>query len=93
MIAEKEHGIAAETRLITGASSGLGRELDRCFAESGSDLVLVARREDRIRELGKELTSRYGVRVRALPKDLSLPAACREIEEELRSAGIQSMCW
>jgi len=79
----------AETVLITGASSGIGRELARCFAEGGSDLVLVARRENRLRELGKELASRYGIQVRVLPKDLSLSAAGCEIEDELRSAGIQ----
>jgi len=81
--------MAAETVLITGASSGIGSELARCFAEGGSDLVVVARREDRLRELSKELSSRYGVQVRALPKDLNLPAAGREIEEDLRNAGIQ----
>jgi len=81
--------MAEETVLITGASSGIGRELARCFAGSGSALVLIARREDRLRELGKELSSRYGVKTRVLPKDLSLPTAGREIEEELRSTGIQ----
>ncbi len=81
--------MAAETVLITGASSGIGSELARCFAEGGSDLVLVARREDRLRELARNLTSRYGVKAHVLPKDLSLPAAGREIEDELRNAGIR----
>lgn len=81
--------MAAETVLITGASSGIGRELARCFAEGGSDLVLVARREDRLRELARNLTSRHGVKVRVLPKDLNLPAAGREIEDDLRNAGTQ----
>jgi len=81
--------MAAETVLITGASSGIGTELARCFAESGSNLVLVARREDRLRELSKELSSRYGVKARILPKDLNLPAAGREIEDELRNSDIQ----
>ena len=79
----------AETVLITGTSSGIGSELARCFAEGGSDLVLVARREDRLRELARNLTSRHGVKVRVLPKDLNLPAAGREIEDDLRNAGIQ----
>ena len=81
--------MTAETVLITGASSGIGRELARCFAEGGSDVVLVARREDRLRELAQELTSRYDVKTHALPKDLNHPAAGREIENELRSAGIR----
>ena len=81
--------VAAETVLVTGASSGIGRELARCFAEGGSDVVLVARREDRLRELAQELTSRYGVQAHVLPKDLNLSAAGREIEDELRGAGIR----
>ncbi len=78
-----------ETVLITGASSGIGRELARCFAEGGSDIVLVARREDRLRELSKELSSRYGVQVRVLAKDLSSPHAAREITDELDRVGIR----
>jgi short-subunit dehydrogenase len=81
--------MAAETALITGASSGIGRELARCFAGNGSDLVLVARREDRLRELAQELTTRYTVKVHVLPKDLGGQSASGEIEEELRKAGIQ----
>jgi hypothetical protein len=81
--------MAAETVLITGASSGIGRELARYFAGAGSDLVLVARREARLRELAQELMSRYKMKVHVLPKDLSIPNAVYEIEEELRKAGIQ----
>ena len=79
----------AETVLITGASSGIGRELARWFAAAGADLVLVARRGDRLRDLGRELISRYGVKVWGLPKDLSAPSAGQEIEDELQSAGIE----
>jgi short-subunit dehydrogenase len=81
--------MAAETVLITGASSGIGRELARYFAGAGSDLVLVARREARLAELGRELISRYNVKVHVLPKDLGLPDACRAIEEELRKENIR----
>jgi len=78
-----------ETVLITGASSGIGRELALLFAASGSGLVLVARREDRLRELSRELSSRFGVQVRVLAKDLTLPSACHEIAEKLRTEGIR----
>lgn len=81
--------MAQETVLITGASAGIGKELARCFAGSGSDLVLVARREDRLRELSAELASRYNIKARVLPKDLDQPSAGREIEDELRKAGIE----
>lgn len=78
-----------ETVLVTGASSGIGRELARLFAADGSNLVLVARREARLRELAQELTARHRVKAHVLPKDLSRPEAGREIEAELRSAGIE----
>ena len=58
--------------LVTGASSGLGRELARQLArERGSNLLVVARRADRLEELRRELESEAGVRVICLPADLS----------------------
>ena len=56
-----------ETVLITGASSGIGRELARQFAGDGADLVLIARSEDRLRDLAGELTADYGVTVGVVP--------------------------
>jgi uncharacterized protein len=49
-----------EVVLITGASSGIGLELARQFAKYGSDLVLVARRENRLKALAEELNQSYG---------------------------------
>jgi short-subunit dehydrogenase len=57
--------------LITGASSGLGRELARVLArDHGANLVVVARRRERLDELASELETKYGVSVRALTADL-----------------------
>ena len=62
-----------ETVLITGASSGIGRELARLFASDGADLVLIARSEGRLRELAGELAAEYGAKAHVVPADLSGP--------------------
>ena len=72
-----------ETVLITGASSGIGFELARCFARDKSHLVLVARREEKLRELAAEIRDEFGVAVTVLPKDLADPAAPLEIRQQL----------
>ena len=72
-----------ETVLITGASSGIGRELARQFAGDGADLVLIARSEDRLRDLAGELTAEYGVTVEVVPADLSQPGGPDQIVETL----------
>jgi len=77
-----------ENVLITGASSGIGLELARLFAAAGSDLVLVARREDTLGELADELRANHDIIVRVLPADLSQPAAAVAIYEVLSGTGI-----
>jgi uncharacterized protein len=78
-----------ETVLITGASSGIGRELARLFASDGADLVLIARSEGRLRELAGELAATYGTRAQVIPADLSRPASPGEIAEALAQRHIQ----
>ncbi|MFJ5958682.1 SDR family NAD(P)-dependent oxidoreductase [Paenarthrobacter sp. NPDC092416] len=76
------------TALITGASSGLGAEFATRFAERGSDLVLVARRADRMETLARDLRSAHGVTVTVLPLDLGRAGVGAELQRELSSRGI-----
>jgi short-subunit dehydrogenase len=72
-----------ETVLITGASSGIGLELARCFAADGSRLVLVARTRAALETLAEELRQKNKIETIILPADLSLPEAPKQIFDEL----------
>jgi uncharacterized protein len=72
-----------ETVLITGASSGIGRELARLFAGDGASLILVARSENKLRELAGELAEAHGVQVQVMPADLRHPGSPMQIAEAL----------
>ena len=75
--------------LITGASSGIGLELARVAAEKGHDLVLVARTEEKLRELAGELHERHGVRAEVIAADLSRPGAAGKTVSRIETLGIQ----
>jgi short-subunit dehydrogenase len=77
-----------ETVMITGASSGIGLELAKLFAADRSDLVLVARREERLAELARSLRERHGVNVAVVTADLGQPSAPRELLERCQQDGI-----
>ena len=76
-----------KTALVTGASAGIGRELARLAAKDGHDLVLVARRRDRLAELSAELTAAHGVQVMLIDMDLSDHGAPAAIADKLRAEG------
>ena len=73
------------TALITGASAGIGAALAREFAKDKIDLILVARREDRLKDLSSELSSTYGVVVHIIALDLSLPGSAQELYKKVES--------
>jgi short-subunit dehydrogenase len=75
--------------LITGASSGTGREFARIHAAKGGDIVVIARREDRLNELKYELEKKHNIKVKVIAKDLTLPKAPIEIYNEVKEAGIE----
>lgn len=71
------------TAVVTGASSGFGLEFAHRLAERGADLVLVARRADRLEALAKELSQRYGTVCTVVPLDLSVPDAATSLAATL----------
>jgi short-subunit dehydrogenase len=80
--------VTAGTALITGASSGIGLELAKLFARDGYDLVLVARRREKLEALGAELGQRHGIRFRVIAADLADPAAPAEIMRQVGAASV-----
>jgi short-subunit dehydrogenase len=77
-----------KTALVTGASAGIGKAFAGVFAEHGFDLVLVARREERLRELAGELGNQHDITARVIPTDLADPDAPQKIYDELESGGV-----
>ncbi|OQY48801.1 MAG: short-chain dehydrogenase [Anaerolineaceae bacterium 4572_78] len=74
--------------LITGASSGIGYELSKVFAEHDHNLILTARSEQKLNQLAQELSQKYQLDSKVLVRDLSEPNAPNEIFETLQKDGI-----
>jgi len=72
-----------KTALVTGASSGIGYELCKLFAQDGYNLVLVARNASRLAQMASELKDPLGSSPRIIARDLSNPMAPEEIFAEL----------
>ncbi|SFS13255.1 hypothetical protein SAMN04487846_2639 [Microbacterium sp. cf046] len=77
------------TALITGASAGLGMEFASQFAARGADVVLVARREDRLVALAERLEREYAITATVIAMDLAGPDAATELRRELDTRGIR----
>ena len=75
--------------LITGASTGIGKELCHIHAERGGDLVMVARRKDKLEQLKSELENTYAVQVVVVSKDLSLPGTPKEVYDAVKNKNIK----
>jgi short-subunit dehydrogenase len=78
----------SQTTIVTGASSGIGAAFARALAARGSDLILVARRIDRLDELATELERDHRVRVVPIALDLSRPAAGQALAAEIAARGL-----
>ncbi|MEM6681846.1 MAG: SDR family oxidoreductase [Pseudomonadota bacterium] len=77
-----------KTALITGASSGIGLALSDVFAAHGYDLILTARREDRLKALADMLFDNHGASVTVIPADLADPAGPGGLAEAIIDHGL-----
>jgi len=80
---------AGRTALVTGASSGIGRELADLAAADGYDVVLTARREEQLRALAADREANHGVGTTVVSQDLAEPSAADELHDAVREAGIE----
>lgn len=77
--------IKGSRAIVTGASSGIGREIARELAQQGASVVVTARREDRLRELAEEIAAGGG-RVEMVAGDVTDPAVQRKAIETVQAA-------
>lgn len=75
------------TALVTGASSGIGEAMAHQLAERGADVILTARRRDRLDALASILRDAHGVRVDVIPLDLGTPGAAGELFSRTEGEG------
>ncbi len=74
--------------LVTGASSGIGRDIARSLAKHGINVIITARRRDRLIELKEELTRKYGVKVMYIAADLTDENQCFRLYEQVKKYNI-----
>ena len=78
----------AENVLVTGASSGIGLELAKCFAADKSNLILVARNTAALETLAAQLRRDHNIEVQAITSDLAQPTSPQSIFDELKGRGV-----
>lgn len=78
----------ANTALITGASTGIGYALSRCFAADRHNLVLVARQEQRLKQVADELQRGFGITAKVIVADLSRPEAPQMILDTVQKESL-----
>lgn len=76
------------TAMVTGASSGIGREIAKCLASKGHDLILVARREGLLRDLAEELVADHGCKADVVVADLSDPRQVMMVKEMVENVDV-----
>ena len=88
--------LKGQVAVVTGASSGLGKQMARGLAGQGADLAILARRIERLEEFAKELKKDYGVKVLPIKCDVtsteSINAAAKAVEKEYGKVDILLNC-
>lgn len=74
--------------LITGASSGIGRDMARILAKKGYNLVLVARNKEELEKLAKELKKENQIEIETIAMDLSIPENCENLHKKVKNVDI-----
>ncbi|MCG8613341.1 MAG: SDR family oxidoreductase [Pseudomonadales bacterium] len=79
---------SGKTALITGASSGIGASFAKLLARSGANLILVARREERLQSLAKDLIAEFGIQTTIIGIDLGTAQAAHQLYEQTQALGL-----
>lgn len=87
-MADKKASGGKKTALVTGASSGIGKEFARILAREGYDLILAARTEAALADLAQELERAHGTRVAVVPIDLARPDAAETLFKRTGELGL-----
>jgi short-subunit dehydrogenase len=80
------HGMTA---LVTGASAGIGKAFADVFARHGFDLILTARREERLKSLAAELEGKHRIKATAIAMDLADPTGAERLVAEIKTSGLK----
>ncbi len=80
---------SGKTALVTGATSGIGRELANLFAKDGYNLVLVARGDDSLQQVAQTYEHQFGIKTTIIAKDLADDQAGQQIYDQVAQEGIQ----
>lgn len=83
-----KQGLNRRIALVTGASAGIGHDYAHLLAQQGFDLVLTARRKDRLKALADRLEASYGIEVHVFPEDLGNPSAPARLAEKIAGHGL-----
>ena len=77
-----------KTALVTGASSGIGETFARELANRNTNLVLIARSQDKLEQLASELTSKHQIKTEVIVQDLTEPGAGQVVFDRVQAKGL-----